>query len=70
MWSEWDSIKAAVLVVRGAQSDLLTAPVAAQMTQRGPQAKLVEFQDCGHTPHMFLPEKMAPVLHHLANNGN
>jgi pimeloyl-ACP methyl ester carboxylesterase len=39
-----------VLLVRGEQSDLLTAETAKQMTERGPRAQLVELPDVGHAP--------------------
>ncbi len=61
MWALWDRIEVPVLVLRGAQSDLLTAAVAAEMTQRGPKAALVEFPDCGHAPALMDPVQIATV---------
>ena len=49
-WEEWDSLDLPALLLRGAQSDVLPAPVAAEMCERGPKPALVEFADCGHAP--------------------
>eukprot|EP01122_Echinamoeba_exundans_P005822 TRINITY_DN1598_c0_g1_i2.p1 TRINITY_DN1598_c0_g1~~TRINITY_DN1598_c0_g1_i2.p1 ORF type:complete len:226 (+),score=43.04 TRINITY_DN1598_c0_g1_i2:166-843(+) len=67
MWAEWDRIKASVLLLRGSQSDVLPAEVAAQMSTRGPGlARFLEFPDCGHCPHLFFEDKIAPVVEHLS----
>ncbi len=50
LWQLYDGIKAATLLTRGAQSDLLTPQTALAMTQRGPKARLVEFEGVGHAP--------------------
>ena len=50
LWAAYDAIRCPVLLVRGAQSDLLTAETAKQMTERGPRAQLVELPDVGHAP--------------------
>jgi len=46
----YDAITCQTLLVRGAQSDLLTAEVAHAMTARGPKATLVEIPGVGHAP--------------------
>ncbi len=53
LWALWDGIACPVLVLRGAESDLLPAEVAREMTRRGPKATLVEFPDCGHAPALM-----------------
>lgn len=50
LWQLYDNIKADTLLVRGAQSDLLSRETARAMTQRGPRARLVEFEGVGHAP--------------------
>ena len=50
MWQLYDQISAQVLLLRGAQSDLLSVQTAQEMGQRGPRARLVEFADVGHAP--------------------
>ena len=50
LWAAYDAIRCPVLLVRGEQSDLLTAETAKQMTERGPRAQLVELPNVGHAP--------------------
>lgn len=50
LWMAYDAIKCPTLLVRGADSDLLTHEVAQAMTERGPRAQLVEFAGVGHAP--------------------
>jgi pimeloyl-ACP methyl ester carboxylesterase len=61
MWAVWDRIECPVLVLRGANSDLLTAEVAEEMTRRGPKAELAEFENCGHAPALMDPAQIATV---------
>lgn len=61
LWDIWDRIEIPVLVLRGADSDLLPPEVAAEMTARGPKAELVEFPDCGHAPALMDPVQIATV---------
>jgi pimeloyl-ACP methyl ester carboxylesterase len=49
-WPAWDRLTIPVLVLRGADSDLLEPAVAQQMTERGPRATLVTVPGCGHAP--------------------
>ncbi len=53
LWSVWDLVSCPVLLLRGLQSDLLSANTAAQMTLRGPQATLIEVPDAGHAPALL-----------------
>lgn len=50
LWSLYDAIDARTLLMRGAQSDLLSHETAVEMTQRGPRAQLVVFEGVGHAP--------------------
>lgn len=61
LWLLYDMIRCPVLVLRGAQSDLLLPETAAEMTRRGPQAQLVEFAGCGHAPALFDPAQINVV---------
>ena len=49
------------LVLRGAESDLLLAETATQMTQRGPKPIVLTFPDCGHAPSLASPDDAALV---------
>jgi len=55
----YDAIRCETLVVRGAQSDLLTHETAQSMTQRGPKAKLVEIPGVGHAPTFVHADQIA-----------
>ena len=50
LWHAYDAIRCPTLLVRGANSDLLTRETALLMTQRGPKAQLIELDGVGHAP--------------------
>ena len=50
LWQAYDRLRCQTLLLRGAQSDLLSAETARAMTQRGPRAQLHEFPGVGHAP--------------------
>jgi pimeloyl-ACP methyl ester carboxylesterase len=57
----YEGIRCPTLVLRGAQSDILSYEVAAEMTSRGPKATLVEVPGVGHAP-MFLEESQVRIV--------
>ena len=59
LWQLYDAITAQTLLTRGAESDLLKAETAREMTRRGPMAQLVEFPGVGHAPTFVAPEQVA-----------
>jgi pimeloyl-ACP methyl ester carboxylesterase len=61
LWQLYDAITAQTLLLRGADSDLLSAETAAAMTQRGPRAQLVEFAGVGHAPTLIAPDQVQVV---------
>jgi pimeloyl-ACP methyl ester carboxylesterase len=61
LWHSWDALRIPVLLLRGAQSDLLSAGTAQAMTQRGPRARLVEFAGVGHAPMLVQPDQVDAV---------
>ena len=61
LWPLWDAVRCPTLVIRGAQSDLLSRATAEQMTQRGPKAKVVELQGIGHAPTLLHADQIAIV---------
>jgi pimeloyl-ACP methyl ester carboxylesterase len=64
-WPLYDAINCPTLLLRGANSDLLTAAAAQEMTQRGPRARLVEIAGVGHAPMMLDDVQVAPVREFL-----
>jgi pimeloyl-ACP methyl ester carboxylesterase len=61
LWQLYDNIKAETLVIRGRQSDLLSPQTAQAMTQRGPRARVVEFEGVGHAPTLIAADQLAAV---------
>lgn len=61
LWAVWDSIQCPVLVIRGAESDLLLADTAAEMQRRGPPMNLVELAGVGHAPALMADDQIALV---------
>ena len=68
LWQSYDRITARTLLLRGAESDLLSAATARQMTQRGPKAHLHEFAGVGHAPTLVQPDQRAVVREFLFAN--
>lgn len=67
LWPLWDAIDRRVLVLRGAESDLLLTKTAAEMAQRGPKAQVVEFPGCGHAPALLDAAQIDPIRQWLAS---
>ena len=65
LWQVYDAIQADTLVLRGAQSDLLSPETARAMTRRGPHARLVEFDGVGHAPTLIAHDQIATVADFL-----
>jgi len=59
LWAAYDAIRCPTLLVRGAQSDLLSHETALEMTRRGPQATLVEIPNVGHAPTFMHDDQIA-----------
>jgi pimeloyl-ACP methyl ester carboxylesterase len=58
LWTAYDAIRCETLLVRGAESDLLSPGTAQQMTQRGPKAHLIELPGVGHAPTFVQPDQI------------
>lgn len=65
LWQLWDGLKLPVLLLRGAESDLLARETALAMAQRGPRARLHEFAGVGHAPMLVQPEQREVVREFL-----
>lgn len=65
LWQAYDQIQADTLLVRGVDSDLLSAATAQAMTQRGPKARLIEFAGVGHAPTFVAADQVHAVLSFL-----
>lgn len=65
VWSMYDSLRCPVLLLRGADSDLLSPATAQAMTERGPKAEMREFAGVGHAPMLNSPDQVAAVREFL-----
>jgi pimeloyl-ACP methyl ester carboxylesterase len=61
LWPTYDAVRCPVLVLRGAESDLLPRTTAQEMTRRGPKAELVEFPEIGHAPWLRTGDQIGTV---------
>ncbi len=61
LWAAYDALRCPTLLLRGAESDLLTPETAQAMTERGPKAKLHVFAGVGHAP-MFVQDEQIEVV--------
>jgi pimeloyl-ACP methyl ester carboxylesterase len=65
LWQAWDGLTLPTLLLRGRDSDLLSAATAQSMTERGPRARLVQFDGVGHAPMLVQTEQVAAVREFL-----
>ena len=65
LWQLYDTMRAKVLLLRGAESDLLAADTALAMTQRGPGAECVTFTGVGHAPTLVTDDQVDVVARFL-----
>jgi pimeloyl-ACP methyl ester carboxylesterase len=61
LWAAYDRLSLPTLLLRGAESDLLSPHTAQQMTERGPRAQLHEFLGVGHAPTLVAPDQRQVV---------
>lgn len=65
LWASYDRLACPTLLLRGADSDLLSRETAQAMTQRGPKARLVEFAGVGHAPTLVAADQRQAVAEFL-----
>ena len=65
IWDHYDAIECPVLLLRGAQSDLVLPETVQAMRTRGPgvrgQLQTVEVAGCGHAPALNVPDQLEQV---------
>jgi pimeloyl-ACP methyl ester carboxylesterase len=61
----YDQIQATTLLLRGAESDLLTPEVAQAMQQRGPRTQRLDLPGVGHAPTLVAEDQVAAVASFL-----
>ncbi len=65
LWAAYDRIACPTLVLRGAQSDLLSRETAAAMAARGPKPRIEEIAGVGHAPMLVQPDQVRVVREFL-----
>lgn len=61
LWSAYDRLRCATLLLRGMESDLLSMETARQMTERGPRAQLHQIPGVGHAPTLVAADQRQVV---------
>jgi pimeloyl-ACP methyl ester carboxylesterase len=61
LWGVYDAVRCPTLLLRGELSDLLLPETAAEMTRRGPRARVVEVRGVGHAPTLLAPDQVSVV---------
>lgn len=61
LWPLYDAVRCPTLLVRGEHSDVVSHQAAAEMTRRGPKAKVAEIRGVGHAPTLLHPDQIAVV---------
>lgn len=70
LWAQWDQLNVPTLVLRGMESDILSAETAAQMQVRGAKAKIVELPGIGHAPMLMDDNQIKIVRDFILNERN
>ncbi len=65
LWQLYDAITCETLLLRGAESDLLSRETALEMTRRGPRAKCLEIAGVGHAPTLIADDQVKMVQQFL-----
>lgn len=61
LWSEYTSVTAKTLLLRGAQSDVLSRETALRMQASGPRPSLIEFEGVGHAPTLTTDREIRSI---------
>ena len=65
LWRAYDALRCPTLVLRGAESDLLSRATADAMAARGPRARVHEVAGVGHAPTLVQADQVAVVREFL-----
>lgn len=61
LWPLYDQVRCPTLLLRGAESDVVSRQTAGEMARRGPKAKVIEVRGVGHAPTLLHPDQIALV---------
>jgi pimeloyl-ACP methyl ester carboxylesterase len=62
LWEAWRALSCPVLLVRGADSDVLAADTAQRMLAENPNVSFASIPDCGHSITLDSPDGMLEVV--------
>ncbi|HZV91589.1 MAG TPA: alpha/beta hydrolase [Caldimonas sp.] len=65
LWAAFDAIRCPTLVLRGRDSDVLSAATAKAMAERGPKARVREIEGVGHAPTLVAADQVELVREFL-----
>lgn len=65
LWEIWQKIERPTLLLRGAESDLLSAETAKKMIETSSQVQLVTLANCGHAPPLLYDDQIQPIIDFL-----
>jgi len=65
LWSAWEAVRCPVLVLRGADSEVLPRATVEEMQRRKPDLKVVEFPGVGHAPALASTDQIAVIREFL-----
>ncbi|MGH8704040.1 MAG: alpha/beta fold hydrolase [Burkholderiales bacterium] len=65
LWATWSEIRCPTLVVRGGDSDVLSAETLAQMRAARPEIEVLELPRIGHAPALMSEDQIAAVRRFL-----
>lgn len=65
LWAAYERVACPTLLIRGAESDLLSPATALAMTERGPRARLVQLPGVGHAPTLVQADQVHLVREFL-----
>ncbi len=69
LWDAWEAVDCPTLLLRGADSDVLSAELAAAMVARNARCRLVEVDGYGHAPTLTRDADIAAVRDFLVPAG-
>jgi len=65
LWASWEAVRCPVLVLRGAESEVLPRQTVEEMQRRKPDLQVVEFAGVGHVPALASADQIDVVREFL-----
>lgn len=68
LWNVWAAVQCPVLVLRGAESQVLPKEVVEEMRRRKPDLQVAEFEGVGHVPALATPDQIGVIRDFLSGD--